>query len=809
MSEASIVNHSDFEKLLLKPEGFVIDFKRGQYCLDTQENKASCIKDIISMANTIREGSAYIVMGIEDKDGTRIKYKHGNTDLAYQYGITELLDDNYFQSLVKDKVNPKPKFLSYIYTDEQSNKFGIIEIFIIKGIKLFRPVKNYGGKKLEANVLYHRRGSSNEPASADEEERIYRWFNEIENPPWNEFYSACHNFDDKGRLFILISRPELNLSNEQLALLARINWSLVIDFNPNTEFDGLYAAVANELKERRATHLFKLGDKQVFVPELATYWFAAQGLSDLDKTLVGSSWRDWNRKYSNYLRQSLIEFYEASANRPATIVILWDEPDYIRTLCEAIDNAFEDAANYIFAIEDSSSIAAVIKSFGESFQADVIDITLPQILEGLRKNLSQPKSSKDSEQVWLPSLHGASVSLPIDDLRLIQEDFEIVHLNAAKQQDENQTNNYEFYRGMTVSWFDLDLHLDATREITKSIIKQVQTDLKSRNAYRINFYHEPGAGGTTIARRVAWDLHETYPTFLLKRIRSRGAINRLDAIEKTYMRIRKIYDLTEQSILVVVEASDIGDLDKIDRLYTSVKSDSLPVVFLIVQRNIYKPSTSQFQRRFFLNSTLNENECRRFLELYAAKVPEKRSELEKIMLQGTSNQKTPFYLGLVTYGENFLSLPTYVKRRLEKALDSQQEIIVYLAIVYHYSQKSLSSQIFVPLLEKDNSKFSRNKVIRLEKLIPKTLLDLLLCENDVYWRPLHELIAVEILEQVLSSGFKERRNWTQKLSEWSIKFIEICAKNSRIQSNEILELLTRLFVIKNNQEVMGKEELDD
>ena len=817
MSEASISNDDDFNQLLLKHEGFIIDYKRDQYCLhgnknseDSQKiNKAKCIKDIISLANTVRQSSAYIVMGVEEVDGKARRYKHGDTSLKYEYGITQIIDDEIFQNLVKDKVDPKPKFLYYTHTDKQGNKFGIIEIFIVKGVNPIRTLKNFGGNILEKGKIYHRLGSINQQADKDEENRITRWFHEIETNHWDQLLLACHNFDDKGRLFILITPPQFNTPKELLTLLGKVNWSLIIDFNPNTESDGVVAAVKDELGLRRSIHLVKLGDRQTFAPESATYCFAARGLSGFQKTFVDDNWLEWNRKYSTYLRQLLIDFYKACSDRPITVVSIWDEPNYIRTLCESIDSAFGDAANFVFATDNSFSLSSVVESFGESFNADIIHITLPQFLEGLRKRTPHSQVNIDSQQIWLPSLNGGPAVLSVNDFLWIQEDFEIVHLNCGKPENEIQIPEHDFYCGMTVSWFDLNLSRDVERDITKGLIQQIRKDLNSRSATRISFYHEPGAGGTTVARRVAWDIHETYPTVLLDRIRTKGASNRHSSVEETYNRLRQIYDKTEQSILVIVEAFQIY-LDDIDRLYDFVRNESLPVVFLIVQRRFYQPSTSKNQelRSRSLNSTLTEYECLRFIDKYAGKFPNKRSELDKIRLDENSKIKTPFYFGLVSYEDKFINLHDYVKTRLEaiEVLEIQKEIIVYIALTYYYSQRCLSSQLFVSILEDKNQKSITNKTISLEKRLAKPLLDLLICERSTNWRPIHQLIAVEIVEQVLSSGSAERRNWSQNLSTWALKFINLCSQNNRIPTNEVIDVLTHLFVLKDNQELMGKEE---
>jgi len=241
-----------------------------------------------------------------------------------------------------------------------------------------------------------------------------------------------------------------------------------------------------------------------------------------------------------------------------------------------------------------------------------------------------------------------------------------------------------------------------------------------------------------------------------------------------------------------------------------VRNESLPIVFLIVQRRFYQPSTSGNQelRSRSLNSTLTEYECLRFIDKYAGKFPNKRSELDQIRLDENSNIKTPFYFGLVSYEDQFINLHDYVKTRLEarEVLEIQKEIIVYIALTYYYSQRCLSSQLFISLLEDKNQNSISNKTIWLGKRLARPLLDLLICERSTNWRPIHQLIAVEIVEQVLSSGSAERRNWSQNLSTWALNFINLCSQNNRIPTNEVIDVLTHLFVLKDNQELMGKEE---
>lgn len=118
------MTHTEFEKILLQAESTTLDFKRQHYNFsnDTDNRKtAEFVKDIISFCNTIRNETAYIIIGVGVKpDGTK--------ELI---GLNEHIDDSVLQDKIKNKVLPIPKFSYYTY-NYNNVVFGIIEI----------PVKN-------------------------------------------------------------------------------------------------------------------------------------------------------------------------------------------------------------------------------------------------------------------------------------------------------------------------------------------------------------------------------------------------------------------------------------------------------------------------------------------------------------------------------------------------------------------------------------------------------------------------------------------------------------------------------------------
>lgn len=161
----AMITEKEFIELIRNPESTTLDFKREQYCLqNNSSNKTNeFIKDIICFANTIREKTAYILIGISS-----------NGDLL---GIDDKTDDAIFQQKIKDKVYPKPHFLYYTF-DYDNKLFGIIEIPVFKYPEPIVPVVKM--KSLEVGRVYFRRGSSNSEAIGREIIFINKW---LENLP--------------------------------------------------------------------------------------------------------------------------------------------------------------------------------------------------------------------------------------------------------------------------------------------------------------------------------------------------------------------------------------------------------------------------------------------------------------------------------------------------------------------------------------------------------------------------------------------------------------------------------------------------
>lgn len=778
-----MITEEFFREVMNCSEEQTIDFKAEPHRLDNEHFKSEYIKDIVSMANTPREKSAYIIIGIKlHNDGTR--------DLL---GVGIHPDDSDLQDLVKSNIDPVPSFTYQTITIDNIS-YGVIEIK--KGSNgPYYPKKDFG--VLKADKLYYRLGTKNSEANQQQErDYVFRFFypNQMKNFDaasantnssinWDRFFAACHEFDEN-RLFVYVVGRENIVNTEALSLLARVPINIVLDFDPMTNMEGgIYSSIISDLRKRRSVHLITLGDSYSLYPEKACYWYAMKGLSDRPNTLLANGdWKSWNRKYGQEVQQFINDFSRASSSMPVTVICLFYGPEYIRELSSMFDRAFADAVDYVFAFPDAEKTHDLAKQFS----ASVVTIELTDILLGIEQNIVV-HDLENQIHASIPDVSGTFQIINPADMQWLSEDMEILHSNIDLEVDPKQRVGLDYLRGFTISWADLNHHYDADRDITSKLENLITRDLETRTSTRLNLFHYPGSGGTTIARRIGWNLRRRYPTLLLKRITP----------GETVGRFRLIFKLTGQTILAIVEGGDALS-DKLEQLYTEIKAEQIPVIFLSVLRRF--GLNSEHDRSIFLYQTLSVGEYYRFIETYRRVVPDKSSLLDNLLATTEQRYRTPFHLGLACFEKDFVGIQNYVRTRILNTDLKQREIITFIALSYYYGHKAIIAQLFAVALGT-----LENRRVILENVLADHERELLLQEEGGRWRPVHQLIAEEIIKYVLSSGLGEERNWIHNLSSWSIKFIKLLGNASITPSDETLELLRRVFILRDEHELLGTE----
>ena len=154
----------DVQSLFPLPESETLDFKAEAYELSDREKKAEFAKDLMCLANTPREGDAYLVLGVE-------KHLDGTFTVL---GIEPDIDDATLQSIAASFLEPCPRFLFQV-GQVGGVHVGVIIIPADQSLPAV-PKKRHGKGFLAEGRVYFRRGSQNTLASMHEQARIWAWF---------------------------------------------------------------------------------------------------------------------------------------------------------------------------------------------------------------------------------------------------------------------------------------------------------------------------------------------------------------------------------------------------------------------------------------------------------------------------------------------------------------------------------------------------------------------------------------------------------------------------------------------------------
>jgi tetratricopeptide (TPR) repeat protein len=333
----------------------------------------------------------------------------------------------------------------------------------------------------------------------------------------------------------------------------------------------------------------------------------------------------------------------------------------------------------------------------------------------------------------------------------------------------------------------LGLHYDVDRDLTEQILKTIEADLTKRRALRVNLYHMPGGGGTTVARRILWNLHRRYPCLLLRHTEP----------AETAERVARLTALTGLPVLLAIDAGVVSDRE-MDALYELLAARQLPVVVLQVLRRFSPPTGSS--RAFYLKATLSTDELSRFVHFLTRESPAKSTELAQAAASANKYEHTPFYMALLAFGRDFVGLDRYVRSRLENVSAVHARVVVYLALAHYYGQRTVPAQAFADLLQ-----LPPERSLALARALPEEIRELLVEAERGRWRAAHSLVAEACLAHLLAPGVSDPHVWKQRLSDWAKDFASFCRGTLPVPAETELDLAERVFVYRDNSELLGTE----
>ena len=613
------------------------------------------------------------------------------------------------------------------------------------------------------------------------------------------YLSTYFQFNDRPILITDIG----NHDEEVIAGLARIPWTLVVDFDFHGNSFDTCSKTLRERAQEDPPYIYQIDDLP-FNKDLTisaedmsdvrpVYWVKALGPPN-EITKDPATWcLSFAPQLTKYLKQAC-----SVITSKVKVVVVWSTDDVssgfglsVGDLCLAAQQAQPLNPADVVVVSP-----AVVSPFLSNFRSRVLphppkilSMELPSLSRFLLQTGPSSASIEDISVLWrrVPGNetgnHYSRHLLPVETVRNMKAgELDYLFPGFEEHLDmDDYDDGLAFFEGRTcVRWQDFRAKNVVQRPDTEKLFTFVRSRLRNRrDTCVINFRHEPGAGGSTIARHVMWRLRKTFCCIIPS---------------QAYNNLR--HDVDELVVASEGRATLVLWDTNLDIDFDALKSrlEGLHVVILRVERFVKLPgSPSQMPGDLLLEEGLSLTVLEAFVSLFSKNSTLRNScdalELLKFSAR-RMNDRVPVFLVMVTALENkFVLLYDYVKNRLLNITeDKQRQLLLRIAFSRVYTCRSLQERA----LSADNS---------WEKTLPSSVQGLIAFDGQ-YSRRIrfrHHCIDKIVLSEL--TGIKD--DASSAWGDWLATFVENFIRHLAIVypvpefdslgSNEFEIILRRLF----------------
>ena len=538
------------------------------------------------------------------------------------------------------------------------------------------------------------------------------------DPQWDEwslFRNAVGDFDSQKFQYILVtdSVPQQNL--ESYSILRSVTWKMILDFDPMSEEEGFYREFTSKEGQSNLVTMFTPAElNQSTMKSLSRQidpnkiqWVFVNGRSgDGD----GGSQENSSREAS--FMRGISSLFRCCSDpdtfdelKPVICLILplkdSNLPHLQVTLGRLIENFYDLNLEFV-SVADRNWLDTFEEFKIQSFHLG------PKVLHlGLKALLDTSAGRK----LCMPTSHaGVTVNLSPRQYLYLKELLDIMYLGCEDLPEDNGSSlEYEeqqdcfleqqrksFLSGNQISFASLSDNHDARREIERDIRVHVQRLLDQGLAKPVfvEIRHLPGTGGSTIARRVLWELHKDYPCALIDISSHRYSDEDNTLANQVAERIASLEEICNTTPLILVDGKQSGALEgltnKLSRILQN-KGKRVMILRCLRGSKVLSKRTeeaSQLHKVFHVNVKLEESvtDLREFKSKYKEYID---CTINKSLAtkNALSSLCRVFHFPLLAMMEEF-------RPKLEKIIEDtfnelggiQQEIAVVVAFLQKYAK---------------------------------------------------------------------------------------------------------------------------
>ena len=357
----------------------------------------------------------------------------------------------------------------------------------------------------------------------------------LSGPKWDEWMKFCNavgDFDSRTNQYILVADALSQENLECFSILRSVPWKMVLDFDPMSEEKGFYREFTSHEGHGNLVSMVTPAElKRITMVSLTrqidpskTQWLFVNGRSsDTEgKLQLFADWEATSVKEISRCFGCCCDPDKFDKQKPVVCLVLPFFQNSVPYLQVTLSRLFENFADQFslkvvsFKNEKKPPVFGKVKTHTIDLSPSLVHLGLKQMFcSSSRARFRIPTSQaniyydlNEKEYLYLKEhleiLYEGCEELPVPDNSL-EEDLQL--------QDFLEEHRKLFISGNQISFASLYDNHDARREIENEIRIHVQRLLDKRltRSMIVEIKHSPGTGGTTIARRVVWDLHKAYP----------------------------------------------------------------------------------------------------------------------------------------------------------------------------------------------------------------------------------------------------------------------------------------------------------
>lgn len=499
------------------------------------------------------------------------------------------------------------------------------------------------------------------------------------------------------------------------------------------------------------------------------------------------------------IKEVFAEFFSKETHK-YVFVYLWDDPEYVEEIiriCYNIDTLSPDLSKHIVLTTDVQYAEHISRLENLDLDIQVVPLSVPNFIGHLEGTLNAIDNEQKKYLVPGRTQTDEKAIIDITDIyhKLVDDNIKVVYQSIyLKTKYDRELKVPAFLKGESIDWDELAVGADVDRYRYQELydtLRGLLTGLKKSVKFEI--LHKPGAGGTILGHKLAFQLRELFPTIMIDRYDS-----------KTFKSLSLLLDRVNQTVLSVVEAADV-DVNNLEELIRICNSRKLNVCFVYIKRTL--KAEKSMDLTFFLDDVMADRaEMERFLRLLQLYSHDKIVDNELSKRQPSECEVIDFALSISETDYNKTRLDDYVGAYIAKMPDNQISFSVFVCFVYYYSQKKVSHLIFRSLFKKGLPEELRH-IARSNQYIRKILIqqfDSFTQDHTEYWRPRFSKFAEAVLANVLGNGKKE--NWKDQIAAYAKRFIQEFKANNEYLVEETSDILKGVFFDRENEDSISTQQ---